>query len=283
MPINDHWISGLTRKPLKHVGKSQNPALLVIHYSVTDTVAQAVSALNAAGLGYHILIEKDGKAFQTRPLNQTAAHPGLSNWKAAGGVTLGNSVQVGSIGICLMNKGYDFKKSPHTAGKLIYNPDDASMQEWESYPKAQVDSCASIVKEIVAAYPIAEIVGHHDIAIMGKFDPGPLFNLEALNALIAKPKPLGLATTAKRQTVLRRTADAAGKSVATLAKDAPLHIRAIAYGPKKACIDSAAASRKRYLTRWASVDINGSNKHAGFVDMKDLARTPLDPPLAAKL
>lgn len=283
MAIVDHWISGLAKKPLKHVGRSQKPTLIVVHYSVTDTVAQAVAALNAAGLGYHILIEKDGKAFQTRPLNETAAHPGLSNWKSAEGLTLGGSVQIGSIGICLMNKGFDFKKSPHAAGRLAYNPDDASMQKWEVYPKAQVEACAAIVKQIAAHYPIAEVVGHHDVAIMGKFDPGPLFDLDALNKLIAAPKPLGFATSTKAKTALRKTAAPGGAPLRQLDAGHALHVRAVAYGPKAACIDRAAAARKRYLTRWASVDVDGSGKHAGFVDMKDLKKTPLAPALAAKL
>ena len=118
MTITDHFIDGLSQRTLKHVGTNQTPKLLVIHYSVTDTVNQAVAALDAAKLGYHILIEKDGKAFQTRPFTQSAAHPGLSNWKAQDGVTLDASVSRGSVGICLMNKGFDHKTSPHKAGKL---------------------------------------------------------------------------------------------------------------------------------------------------------------------
>ncbi len=60
MSITNHFVDGLAKKTLVHVGTNQTPKLVVIHYSVTDTVAQAVSALNAAKHGYHILIEKDG-------------------------------------------------------------------------------------------------------------------------------------------------------------------------------------------------------------------------------
>jgi N-acetylmuramoyl-L-alanine amidase len=118
MPIVDGFVQGIAKKKLSHVGSAQAPTLLVIHYSVTNTVAQAVSALNQRGLSYHVLIEKDGKAFQTRPFTQTALHPGLSNWKADAGVDFGASVMKNSIGICLMNMGFDVKSSrPETSAR----------------------------------------------------------------------------------------------------------------------------------------------------------------------
>ena len=290
MPIVDGFVKGTAKKALNHVGSSQAPTLLVIHYSVTNTVAQAVSALNARGLSYHVLIEKDGKAFQTRPFTQTALHPGLSNWKADTGVDFGASVMKNSIGICLMNMGFDVKSVPAGnvgAGKLIYNPNDPSMQRWEKFPGAQVATCTSIAKEIIAAFPISDVVGHHDVAIMGKFDPGPLFDLAALNALVTTPKPLGLKTTVASKDgslKLREEASANAKELRSLRNGTTVHLRAIAYGSKSKSIEPATTSnRLRYLTPWASVDVDGSNKHAGFVHMSGLAKTPLVTALAKKL
>ena len=290
MPIVGGFVQGIAKKTLKHVGSAQAPTLLVIHYSVTNTVAQAVSALNERGLSYHVLIEKDGKAFQTRPFTQTALHPGLSNWKADAGVDLGASVMKNSVGICLMNMGFDVKSVPAGnigAGKLIYNPNDPSMQRWETFPAAQVATCTSIAKEIIKAFPISEVVGHHDVAIMGKFDPGPLFDLAALNALITTPKPLGFKTTVASKDgslSLREEASASAKALRSLPNGTTVHIRAVAYGGKSKSIDPATTSKRlRYLTPWASIDIDGSNKHAGFVHMSGLAKTPLDTALAKKL
>ena len=290
MAIVDNFIQGITKRPLVHVGSPQTPTLLVIHYSVTNTVAQAVSALNQRRLSYHVLVAKDGTAFQTRRFTQTAAHPGLSNWKATSGVGLDASVMKGSIGICLMNMGFAITSVPSTnvdAGKLIYNPDDSTMQKWEKYPADQVASCKAIAKDIIATYQIREVVGHHDIAIMGKFDPGPLFDLADLNALVTTRKPLGFATTVASSdgsVNLRRGPSAAAPVIRALPQGSPLHIRSIAYsGRKTQCIDTGAANRARYLTPWASVDVDGSDKHAGFVHMSGLARTPLVAALANKL
>ncbi len=273
MSITGHYINGIAKQPLSHVGTTQTPKVLVIHYSVTDTVAAAVTALNAANLSYHILIEKDGTAYQTRRFTEHAAHPGLSNWKAQSDVTLGSSLQRGSVGICLMNKGYAYGGSASAPGKLIYNPDDASMQRWEVYPAKLIASCNKIAEDIIKTYPIEHVVGHHDVAIMGKFDPGPLFDFTPLHDMLASPSPLGFKTKVKSPgspLTVRRLPDAGSASVTTLNHGATVHIRSIAYGPKSACIHPSPGTRKRYLTRWASVDVNGSDTHAGFVNMKYL-------------
>ncbi|MGR9079522.1 N-acetylmuramoyl-L-alanine amidase (plasmid) [Rhizobium leguminosarum] len=290
MSINNHFVSGLGRKTLLHKGRSQLPRLIVIHYSVTNTVAEAVMALNHEKLSYHILIEKDGTAFQTRGFNETAAHPGLSNWKSEKDIGLGNSVAQGSVGICLMNKGYAYDKTlPQSAsapGKLIYNPNDQSMQRWEKYPQAQMDACHKIASDVITAYPITEVVGHHDVAIMGKFDPGPLFDFSPLNALLPSPKPLGLKTTVNSNDGflnLREEPDAQSKVLQKLANGASVHVRSVTYGPREACIQPSPAKRKRYLTAWASVSFGDDNQHAGFVHMGGLKSTPLTPALAAFL
>lgn len=285
MSITNNLIDGIAMQPLLHVGANQTPKLLVIHYSVTDTVPQAVSALNDRRLSYHILIAKDGRAFQTRPFTKTAAHPGLSNWKEQGDVTLSASVSRGSVGICLMNKGFAHGSSPHAAGKLIYNPDDPSMQQWEIFPDAQVTKCRQIAADILAAYPVVDVVGHHDVAIMGKFDPGPLFDLDALKAMVTQPKSLGFKTKVKAGDTLnlRRGPDAGSAIIRALPAGSDLHIRSIAYGSRAQCIDPSPSSKARYLTKWASVDVDGSDRHAGFVHMSGLVKTPLSAGLAGFL
>jgi N-acetylmuramoyl-L-alanine amidase len=290
MAIVDDFVVGIRKKTLAHSGARQRPTLLVIHYSVTNTVAQAVRVLNQRRLSYHVLIEKDGTAFQTRPFTETALHPGLSNWKAISGLDLGSTVGRASIGICLMNMGFDVASIPRgaaSAGKLMYNPHDPTMQRWEKYPAAQVAACKAIAKDIIATYPIQEVVGHHDIAIMGKFDPGPLFDLAQLNAFITAPKPLGFRTTVAASDGflnLREEASANATILRRLPSGTPIHVRSVVYGNKSQSIDPRSSSRRaRYLTPWASVDIDGANTHAGFVHMSGLAATPLVAALQAKL
>jgi hypothetical protein len=161
------------------------------------------------------------------------------------------------------------------------------MQRWEKYTPAQVATCKAIVADLVATYPIRDVAGHHDVAIMGKFDPGPLFDFTGLNSLVAGPKPLGFATAVSASDGflnLRRGPSTSETVIKRLLSGTPLHIRSIAYGSKAQCIDpNTTQNRKRFLTPWASVDIDGSNQHAGFVHMSGLADTPLVSSLANKL
>jgi N-acetylmuramoyl-L-alanine amidase len=291
MAISGDWIVGIKKQKLKHVGGAQpKPNLLVIHYSVTDTVAQAVTALDAKTLGYHILIEKDGTAYQTRPFIETAAHPGRSNWKKqTKSVSDTSTVQVNSIGICLMNMGFAHGTRPNKKAKLIYNPKDASMDSWEVYPAPQLATCSSIVADIIATYKITEVVGHHDIAVMGKFDPGPLYDFGPDNALLANPPGLGMDSKVKAGGSIKLLEErAAGSKVLdTLNPGETVHIRSVAYGPPAMSLagvpDTAANRKKRWITRWASVGVGNTNKHAGYVDLKGLTKTPLVAALDAKL
>ncbi|MCV9936867.1 N-acetylmuramoyl-L-alanine amidase [Boseaceae bacterium BT-24-1] len=291
MAITDGWIAGIKKQPLLHEGGQQpNPKLVVIHYSVTDTVADAVAALNQQKLSYHILIGKDGKACQTRPFTTTAAHPGRSNWKRVKNVRSVSTEQVGSIGICLMNMGYAHGARPHADGRLVYNPNDQSMKTWETYPAAQIQTCNSIVADIISTYPIGDAVGHHDVAIMGKFDPGPLFDFAPLLALLPSKPGLGLQTTVHAPggaISLREDRRGNGKIITKLPHGRKIHVRSVAYGPPAMSLDgvpdNAGNRKKRWLTAWASVAIGEDDRHDGYVHMKGLADSPLHPDLKDKL
>jgi N-acetylmuramoyl-L-alanine amidase len=286
MAIKDHWITGLARQPLVHKGTTQTPRLVVLHYSVTDTIDEAVRVLNRAGLGYHILIGKDGRAVQTRPLTETAAHPGLSNWKRTEGVTLDSSVQRGSVGICLMNTGFAHGPRPSAPGQLIYRPADPAMQSWEVYPPAQIAAARAIAAEVIGAYPVWDVVGHHDVAINGKFDPGPLFDLDPLRALVTEPRSLGLKTRVRTGIDflnLRPTIGTDNEPLQRLAPGTRLWVRSIAYNGRAGCVMPNPPSKKRYLSKWASVGLDGSDRHAGFVHLSGLEETPLAPSLAGFL
>ena len=159
------------------------------------------------------------------------------------------------------------------------------MQQWETFPNAQVTKCLEIAADIIASYPVTDVVGHHDIAIMGKFDPGPLFDLDVLKALVTQPKSLGFKTKVKANDTLnlRRGPDAGAPLIRALAAGSEVHIRSIVYGSRAQCIQPSPPSKARYLTKWASVDVDGSDTHAGFVNMSGLTSTPLSAGLAAFL
>ncbi|MCP4183581.1 MAG: N-acetylmuramoyl-L-alanine amidase [Hyphomicrobiales bacterium] len=293
MEVNSkNWIDEATPQLLKHKGTNQTPSLVVVHYSVTKTVAGAVKALNKRKLSYHLFIAKDGTLFQTRRLTETAAHPGRSNWKRQSNIKDTSTHQRGSIGICFMNMGFAIPAgnpaSQTHVGKLKYFPTDPSMQRWDKYTDEQLHTCQEVIEAIGEKFTITEIVGHHDIAIGGKFDPGPQYDFDEANDLAQASPGMGFKTNVKLKKPgdtlsIRQEPNRKSKKLGALNLGDELHVRSIAYGPPKKSISGGTNKKKRWLTVWASVDVDESNTHAGFVHMGGLASTPLIPMLQAKL
>jgi AmpD protein len=102
----------------------------------------------------HIYIRRDGELIQFVSCDERAWHAGLSQWR---GRSRCNDF---SIGIEL--EGSD----------LI------------PFRDAQYRTLAEVTRELRGYYPIADIVGHSDIAPGRKTDPGPFFDWERFRALL---------------------------------------------------------------------------------------------------
>lgn len=292
-------------QPLNHVGSASTPTLIAIHYTVTDTVAQAVSALNGRGLSYHFLIAPDGTVHQTRRPDVHAAHAGRSNWKMASGLSNGTSLNRSAVSISFINRGFFARKSatsvfdvdahnnvinwtyPLSASQTtasVYDP--GSLRHWHRYTAEQLAAVHGLVRALRDDYGLTEIVGHDDIAIDGKSDPGPLFPMADWRAEFGMQGGPGMRVrvqSADGTLNVRRRPSAGGALVTTLQNGDTLFIRAAAYTYRTSGALFVDSPDQRYLTGWASVDLDGSNTHAGFVHMKHLSDNPLSAALAARL
>ena len=94
----------------------------------------------------HFLIRRDGELIQFVACGQRAWHAGASHWRVR------ERCNDFSIGIEL--EGSDF----------------------EAFTDAQYQKLAQLTQALKNAYPIADIVGHSDIAPGRKTDPGPYFD-----------------------------------------------------------------------------------------------------------
>jgi AmpD protein len=94
----------------------------------------------------HFLVRRDGRVIQFVPANKRAWHAGVSTWR---GRSRCNDF---SLGIEL--EGSDF----------------------EPFTERQYAALARLTRCLKRIYPIAEIVGHSDIAPGRKTDPGPFFD-----------------------------------------------------------------------------------------------------------
>lgn len=127
----------------------RRPNYIIIHHTTDNSAAHALKTLTSTErqVSSHFLIGRDGKIFQLVEENARAWHAGVSWW---GGQTDMNSA---SIGIELDNNGS------------------------EPYADTQIDTLLSLLADLRQRYkiPVANIIGHADIAPSRKPDPGILF------------------------------------------------------------------------------------------------------------
>lgn len=290
---------------LTHVGQPSAPRLIALHYTVTDNLRGTVSALNARKLSYHFLIEPNGKVHQTRRPDHHAAHAGRSNWKQASGVDNAASLNRDAVSISFINRGFFarivngvfFDQDAHgnqigdsypaaQVHRTVSAYDPGAPRNWHRYTDAQIAAARRLIPALRDAYGLTELVGHDDIAIDGKSDPGPLFPMAQLRADFGLAGGLGLRSRVASPDgtlTLRRRPSATSAQVAVLRSGDTVHLRAVVYTYARANALLPDAASQRYLTGWASVDVSGQNRHDGFVRMKFLTHTPLTPALAARL
>jgi N-acetylmuramoyl-L-alanine amidase len=284
-----------------------SPTRIVLHYTAGSSLSGAIETLRDRGLSYNVLIDKDGSVHQARAFDRSAGHAGRSNWKASSGLTNASSLNTSSIGISMVNVGlhdffrggrwwYGFRNgdgvppsvADEDANKLssIYVPN--RRPHWDPYPEVQVAACHEVVREIVNHYPeIEEIVGHDDIAIDDKFDPGPALPTQTWREEFGKEGPLGLRATVnspdEELNMRDRPVHHGGAVIAVLNQGDEVHIRSVTYASAGSVATLVRPQSGRALTGWASVDTNRSNKHAGFVHMRYLSANPLAAEYAAAL
>ena len=104
----------------------------------------------------HVLVRRDGELIQFVPCAQRAWHAGASSW-------------------CGRSRCNDF-----SIGIELEGCDEAPFEA------PQYDALAALSRALKTRYPIADIVGHSDVAPGRKTDPGPHFDWRRFRALVAQ-------------------------------------------------------------------------------------------------
>lgn len=166
-------------------GKTISPQLIVVHFTAGSSAQSSIEHLlkQGSGASAHLVIGLDGKVSQLASFNQRAWHAGRSTWRGR------RDVNSFSIGIELDNPGRlepvgDRYKAwfgtTYAADKVVraQHKHEHKMSCWHIYPEAQLAACMEVCEALAGHYPIADIVGHEDIAPGRKTDPGPAFPLD---------------------------------------------------------------------------------------------------------
>src|SRR3989304_10526861 len=128
-------------------GEFGGPGVIDLFTNRLDPVAHPYYR-EIAGLevSAHFLIRRDGAIIQFVPCGQRASHPGESNWRGRG------------------------RCNDFSLGIELEGTDDQPFED------AQYERLAELTRALKAKYPIADIVGHSDVAPGRKTDPRPCFD-----------------------------------------------------------------------------------------------------------
>ncbi|MGQ0661069.1 N-acetylmuramoyl-L-alanine amidase [Sphingosinicella sp.] len=134
--------------------RDQPVSMVVVHYTGMQDGASAIARLRdpEAGVSCHYVVDEEGRTLRLVPEDKRAWHAGKSHWRGIDGV---NAI---SIGIEIVNPGHEFGYRP--------------------FPAEQMASVVRLMAGIMQRHtiPIANVVGHSDVAPTRKQDPGELFD-----------------------------------------------------------------------------------------------------------
>lgn len=140
---------------------------LVVHYTQIDD-AQSLDELTRAdsGVSAHYLLSREESQGRVTlyPLvaeSQRAWHAGRSHWQGA------QALNSASVGLEIVNQGYETSD-----GELPLD-----QHRWQPYTEAQFHAVGALLQTLSNRYRIdpTRIVGHSDISVARKVDPGPRF------------------------------------------------------------------------------------------------------------
>ena len=130
----------------------KKPYILVLHYTETNATQDAINLLlDPTWNSGHYVIGDDGDITRMVPEDMRAWHAGKSFWAGESDI---NSV---SIGIEIQNPGYP--------------------RGYLEYPMQQMESVRDLCLDIIKRHDIKpwHVLGHSDVAVGRKIDPGHLF------------------------------------------------------------------------------------------------------------
>lgn len=178
MPLSDTPLAKLRLSP-NHGERSRPIDSLILHYTGMPTAVGALELLLSpeGQVSSHYFVDEDGAILQLVPEARRAWHAGRSFW--AGEADMNSA----SIGVEIVHPGH---------------------ADPRPFPPEQIDAIARLCKDICARndIPAERVLGHSDVAIGRKIDPGEFFPWKELAERgvghYVSPTPLGPGPTLER-------------------------------------------------------------------------------------
>ncbi len=186
-----------------HNRTNPNPKYIIMHFTTGTKMESTINHFKdpASLVSTHLLIGRDGRVVQFLPFDRIAHHTGYSWWEQE------SNLNKCSIGIEMDNAGLLIRKDNLWQRHKMIIPDSDVLQEphwkqytpkdpknypgWQKFTPVQLDVALNIVKALVKRYPsIQEILGHDDVNLRNRYDPGPAFPMRDFRmALFGRETP----------------------------------------------------------------------------------------------
>jgi len=145
-------------------------SVVVVHYTQTFSIQDALSILNTRKLSAHFILDEKGEVMQLVDTEKKAWHAGESSFQGR------KNLNDFSIGIELVNPGFLKDETLWSFGYKNHLGKD-----WANWPDAQIKSLCKLLTWIKKNHTTCvDVVGHSDVSPGRKIDPGPIFPWEEI-------------------------------------------------------------------------------------------------------
>ena len=158
------------------------PSGITLHYTADRDIARVVKTLKDRGLGYNVIIDRDGTIYQTAKLTDRCYHAGKAIWN-------GKSPNRTHLSISLISWGFVKEAGPHYEAwnrEMVpaWDVKDRFGQYWDAATEAQERSMLQLLVLLVGlGIDPGEICGHDECALPPgrKADPGGVIGVRPKN------------------------------------------------------------------------------------------------------
>lgn len=209
MRITNHKVEGLTFQEAHYIGDVITPEIVVLHDTAgrleKGNSAAYLASANPGKVSVHFIVERDGTVTQQVPTNRRANHAGQSSYHGRTGcngfsigieiVNPGKMTTVGELGRWLRNGSYSADKGRAWWGQIFEAGGEFDIEYvetpqhgagvWMGYTVEQIDALVALLSALFRDIAtLKDITTHWYVSPGRKVDPGPLFPLEQVRALV---------------------------------------------------------------------------------------------------
>lgn len=197
MKIESHQLVGtdisqLSCKKNSKPFESGKPDSIIIHYTGSKSGESSAAYLckDHVKASAHIVLDRSGHIYQLVPFNIVTWHAGKSSYNGRSGFNnFSIGIEIDNAGFLeKVNNGYKAwfgKVYPESEVVQAIHRNENKPRYWHTYTQQQIKLTIDLCKVLMDRYPsITTILGHEEISVGRKQDPGPAFPLDRVRDLL---------------------------------------------------------------------------------------------------